>query len=294
MPEATKIPCLFCDFSGTKAELIKHSANCEKHPLRAERDRLREAAEELLAVARLRGDNRLPDPGDDENIFGWTARMQTAWDQLDAALASIPAPADERYYYDCGGTRLRWGHPENVQHLILQLQTFDPEMKVSSVTFLDLPEGRKARAYGLSMSRERWDERGWLNFALPGPECLAIWATRPENVQGVNATLVSIPAPDGERRDSEPLFYIQNVGFNGNCLLWWRPNGNGYTTDLNDAWKVSEAKARSICRSRPKEDIAWPASEIDRIASRHLNCEHLWRECIAPLANPTSTEGGGA
>jgi hypothetical protein len=47
---------------------------------------LRDAAEELLTVADLRGDSDLPHPADDEKH--WTARMQTAWDDLRAALAS--------------------------------------------------------------------------------------------------------------------------------------------------------------------------------------------------------------
>jgi hypothetical protein len=52
-------------------------------------DALRDAAEELLTVADLRGDSDLPHPADDEKH--WTARMQTAWDDLRAALASPPS-----------------------------------------------------------------------------------------------------------------------------------------------------------------------------------------------------------
>jgi hypothetical protein len=77
-----------------------------------------------------------------------------------------------QYYWPDGS--LKWSSPINVEHLILQLKTLDPMMKVSSITHID---GYGARAYGLSMSRERWDEAGWLNFKLEGPECLAIWAT---------------------------------------------------------------------------------------------------------------------
>lgn len=92
---------------------------------------------------------------------------------------------DERYYREDGS--LKWTSAANVAHLILQLQTLDPEMKVSTVTFIDLREGRKARAYGMSLSRERWDESGWLNFKLPGPECLAIWANPREEINGLSA-----------------------------------------------------------------------------------------------------------
>ena len=78
---------------------------------------------------------------------------------------------DERYYWPDGSVRR--GYPVNVQHLIIQLETMDPEMKVSSVmTVLGKP-----RAYGLAMSLERWGENGWLDYSLPVPHCLAIWAS---------------------------------------------------------------------------------------------------------------------
>ncbi|OFX10845.1 MAG: hypothetical protein A2516_00330 [Alphaproteobacteria bacterium RIFOXYD12_FULL_60_8] len=46
--------------------------------------RLREALEELVEVAVLRGDNDLPHPCDDPKL--WTARMQEAWDDAQALL----------------------------------------------------------------------------------------------------------------------------------------------------------------------------------------------------------------
>ena len=48
--------------------------------------RIADAASELMEVADLRGDNCLPSPPDDPKL--WTARMQSAWDELDAALAA--------------------------------------------------------------------------------------------------------------------------------------------------------------------------------------------------------------
>ena len=43
-------------------------------------EKLRLAAEELLEVAELRGDNELLHPANDSKM--WTARMQSAWDDL--------------------------------------------------------------------------------------------------------------------------------------------------------------------------------------------------------------------
>lgn len=55
--------------------------------------RLAVAAVELLEVAGLRGDNDLPHPCNEAKL--WTARMQEAWDELqaasDAALTTEPA-----------------------------------------------------------------------------------------------------------------------------------------------------------------------------------------------------------
>jgi hypothetical protein len=62
------------------------SSVCPVHASPPSDQGLRDAAEELLTVADLRGDSDLPHPADDEKH--WTARMQTAWDDLRAALAS--------------------------------------------------------------------------------------------------------------------------------------------------------------------------------------------------------------
>lgn len=70
-------------------------------------------------------------------------------------------------------------------------------------------------------------------------------------------------------------YYIQNVGFTGNCLKWWAVDGKGYTADLNKAWRVTEEKAKSICNDRPTQDIMWQVDEVDAFASRHVDYENL-------------------
>lgn len=74
---------------------------------------------------------------------------------------------------------------------------------------------------------------------------------------------------------SEDQYYIQNVGYCGNCLRWWRPDGHGYTNNLDEAWKVGKAKAEQICRCRPNSDIPRLCSLIDGMAERHVNVEPL-------------------
>ena len=74
---------------------------------------------------------------------------------------------------------------------------------------------------------------------------------------------------------AEKLYYIQNKGQVGNCLLWWRVEGHGYTCNLNEAWQVNQEKAAAICRSRPREDIPWPVKRVDKAAERHVSLELL-------------------
>ena len=52
-----------------------------------------------------------------------------------------------------------------------------------------------------------------------------------------------------------PLYYIQNRGFSGNCLFWW---------------KVTAEQAKRICRDRPEEDIPRLVEEMDQIAQLHV------------------------
>lgn len=68
-----------------------------------------------------------------------------------------------------------------------------------------------------------------------------------------------------EQTSSKGFFYIQNVGFIGNTLKFWRPDGHGYTTNLDEAWKVSQQDAANICRSRPNEDIPLPQVCVERL-----------------------------
>lgn len=69
---------------------------------------------------------------------------------------------------------------------------------------------------------------------------------------------------------AEKLYYIRVLGFNGDSLLWWRPNRRGYTADLNMAGKYTKTEAEEIVSMRPPEDIAYPVDVVDAIAVRHV------------------------
>ena len=90
-----------------------------------------------------------------------------------------------------------------------------------------------------------------------------IRADHPEVIALIDNLLAKIPPS---------MFYIQNKGYCGNYMKWWRPDGKGYTADLRDAWKVTREQADDICRSRPTEDIAWPCPIVDSVAVLHVTC----------------------
>jgi hypothetical protein len=77
------------------------------------------------------------------------------------------------------------------------------------------------------------------------------------------------------RQVMEKLYYIQDTrDYVGNSVMWWCPNGNGYTSDLDQAWKVPHDKAVAMNRSR-NTDVAWPCDEIDRLSQRHFDMQNL-------------------
>lgn len=85
----------------------------------------------------------------------------------------------------------------------------------------------------------------------------------------------SVPTQSTE--NSEPLYYIQNTGYCGNFLKFWRPDGHGYTLDLDCAWLVPFEQAKEICRSRPTEDIPILKELAELASQRAVNVEILRR-----------------
>lgn len=66
-----------------------------------------------------------------------------------------------------------------------------------------------------------------------------------------------------QQQVEEKLYYIQDKrSFHGNALIWWGKDGGGYTSNLSDAGKYPEDRAKKICLSRGS-DVAWPVDYID-------------------------------
>lgn len=75
---------------------------------------------------------------------------------------------------------------------------------------------------------------------------------------------------------AQELFYIQDKRtYCGNSCFWWKPDGHGYTCNLDEAWKVTREKAESIMRHRPDVDVAWPVDFIDAGTARHFDMQKL-------------------
>lgn len=87
-----------------------------------------------------------------------------------------------------------------------------------------------------------------------------------------------------ERANPEPLYFIQcTEGSVGNEAIWWRPDGAGYTTNLAEAGKYSEARARAQERVRGI-DKAWPVDEVMRLAHPTVRATKL---LDAPVTAPS-------
>ena len=98
----------------------------------------------------------------------------------------------------------------------------------------------------------------------------------------IRSSQLPIPSPQFHCRISltgfKPLavwYYIQNRGYVGNCIIWWREGGHGYTCNLDEAWKVNEAKAQELCSSRDGKDVMWSVAEVNVLTQRHLTDESL-------------------
>ena len=72
---------------------------------------------------------------------------------------------------------------------------------------------------------------------------------------------------------SEPLYYIQDTRqVCGNAALWWRSEGKGYTTNLDEAWKVP-----GTWSSGRETDSLRLCSAVDVFATRQIDAHHFGR-----------------
>lgn len=73
-----------------------------------------------------------------------------------------------------------------------------------------------------------------------------------------------------ESLPQEPTYYIRDArSFVGDCVVWWRAEGQGYTCDLAQAGKFSREEATTISRGRAT-DVAYQCDDVDRVARQHV------------------------
>lgn len=75
-----------------------------------------------------------------------------------------------------------------------------------------------------------------------------------------------------EQRSPSGRYYIWNGKYDGNALFWWRPNGGGYTLDLDQAgiYDVNEALAIVNNPDPDRTDEMVPIERVDSNARRVL------------------------
>jgi hypothetical protein len=61
---------------------------------------------------------------------------------------------------------------------------------------------------------------------------------------------------------AEKLYYIQS-GWDGNAMLWWRPDAKGYTSNIEEAGRYPAERMLSIINNRPDVEVAWECEYID-------------------------------
>lgn len=76
----------------------------------------------------------------------------------------------------------------------------------------------------------------------------------------------------------QDLFYIQDSRqYVGNDMLWWCPEGKGYTTDMRQAGTFTRDEAQRLHNHRPT-DIPWPKDYIDSRTRPAVDAQYVRRD----------------
>ena len=70
-------------------------------------------------------------------------------------------------------------------------------------------------------------------------------------------------------------FYIQKLGFVGNCLLWWRKGGCGYTCDIEQAEVFNDNNPVPLHIKKDMGFKIWSKEYIDKHTSLHVDSEKI-------------------
>lgn len=106
-------------------------------------------------------------------------------------------------------------------------------------------------------------------------------------IGNMTSGLVRAPqAQTGARDADDGMYYLQDARWSamvGKCPSWWRPDGNGYTTNLDEAarFTFAEAMAQHRCRDT---DLPWLCSEVEKLRRPTVDCQYMPRSWDAQRA----------
>lgn len=102
------------------------------------------------------------------------------------------------------------------------------------------------------------------------------WVRRAEVLAAVEerdpSRIVPLPALPVGQAGGEQLYFIQDKRqYVGNDVLWWRPDGNGYTCQIDEAGRFTA----EYCRSLRDTDVAWCVEDILPLATRVVDAQRM-------------------
>lgn len=92
--------------------------------------------------------------------------------------------------------------------------------------------------------------------------------------------------PAAQGMDADGMYYLQDARHHamvGNCPSFWRPDGNGYTTNLDEAARFTFEDAMQQ-HQRRKTDLPWLCSEVDKLRRPTVDCQDMPRSWDAQRA----------
>ena len=76
---------------------------------------------------------------------------------------------------------------------------------------------------------------------------------------------------------TEQMYYVEDTrSIVGNCMLWWGPNRNGYTTELDSAGLYTAGQVQGM---RPT-DVGWPKEFVEVHVVKHVRRDVLRGETV--------------
>lgn len=81
----------------------------------------------------------------------------------------------------------------------------------------------------------------------------------------------------------EKLYYLQDSRtYTGNCVMWWKRNWEGYTSNIREAALFTEEMAKIQHDKRPS-DIPWPVEYINNHTQLTVDMQKIKRSDVSKL-----------